>query len=273
MTYFSCYKHHRALLTVSVLRRVRNCRFIIIMNLTTFCHWLMSQLHHSDFTQISHFKSKTITKLSRPRWDGDTLSPHSSLDAFGVSVSAPNALRLQTPSVENCWLHPGTDMSVFISPNRSASQLGKGRRLKLDERVCSTMETRNTLSKQPVNNSTQRIAAVTWILAVQKWHFLTPLVNSASRTMLWRNKTVPGSVLTMCRMHECCADVCEACNRSELFKCPDIDRCIRTDYLCDGHNQCQDWADELNCCEWCLRSNYRLFYLAVLWAQQRRQYR
>jgi len=64
-----------------------------------------------------------------PGGDGDTLSPHPSLDAFDVSISAPMALRFQTPSVENFWLRPGTDMSIVISPNRSAPQLGKGRRL------------------------------------------------------------------------------------------------------------------------------------------------
>jgi len=40
-----------------------------------------------------------------------------------------------------------------------------------------------------------------------------------------------------------------ACTASELFKCPNTDRCILASYVCDGDNHCGDWADEQNCCE------------------------
>lgn len=40
-----------------------------------------------------------------------------------------------------------------------------------------------------------------------------------------------------------------ACSGSHLFECPNINRCIRASYICDGDNHCGDWSDEQNCCE------------------------
>jgi len=42
---------------------------------------------------------------------------------------------------------------------------------------------------------------------------------------------------------------CAVCNTSDLFKCPNTDRCIQASYVCDGDNDCEDLSDELNCRE------------------------
>ena len=46
-----------------------------------------------------------------------------------------------------------------------------------------------------------------------------------------------------------CDYVAVPCSASHVFKCPKTDRCIRASYVCDGHNTCGDWSDEVNCRE------------------------
>jgi len=43
----------------------------------------------------------------------------------------------------------------------------------------------------------------------------------------------------------CC--VCVACSGSDVMRCANTDRCIHTSYVCDGHDTCGDWTDEVNC--------------------------
>jgi len=43
--------------------------------------------------------------------------------------------------------------------------------------------------------------------------------------------------------------VAEPCSAPHVFKCPNTDSCIRASYVCDGHNTCEDWSDEVNCGE------------------------
>ena len=45
----------------------------------------------------------------------------------------------------------------------------------------------------------------------------------------------------------CVCYVCVACNGSDVMRCANTDRCIHTSYVCDGHDTCGDWTDELNC--------------------------
>ena len=44
-----------------------------------------------------------------------------------------------------------------------------------------------------------------------------------------------------------CCLVCVACKGSDVMRCANTDRCIHTSYVCDGHDTCGDWTDELNC--------------------------
>jgi len=51
---------------------------------------------------------------------------------------------------------------------------------------------------------------------------------------------------------ECVVYYCAECSGPDLFKCPNIDRCIRATYVCDGRQDCDDWTDEMNCRQSCL---------------------
>jgi len=48
---------------------------------------------------------------------------------------------------------------------------------------------------------------------------------------------------------ECDVYDCADCTGPDLFKCPNVDRCIRATYVCDGREHCDDWTDEMNCCQ------------------------
>jgi len=44
-----------------------------------------------------------------------------------------------------------------------------------------------------------------------------------------------------------CCSVCVACNGPDVMRCANTDRCIHTSYVCDGHDTCGDWSDEIDC--------------------------
>ena len=45
----------------------------------------------------------------------------------------------------------------------------------------------------------------------------------------------------------CVCSVCVACNGLDVMRCANTDRCIHTSYVCDGHDTCGDWTDEIDC--------------------------
>jgi len=68
----------------------------------------------------------------------------------------------------------------------------------------------------------------------------------------YRASTASRGKNTCCvRCHDissvCVCSVCVACNGSDVMRCANTDRCIHTSYVCDGHDTCGDWTDELNC--------------------------
>jgi len=48
----------------------------------------------------------------------------------------------------------------------------------------------------------------------------------------------------------CC--YCAACREDQVV-CENTGNCIPAAWLCDGFDNCGDWSDELNCCEWYFR--------------------